>query len=96
MDTAAMIERVAKALYEQVTNADSDPFVTEWDNLREKYKDTWRDQARAAIKTMREPTEAMTTCPMATCYNYGPYGQAEVRRIWSAMIDEALSPQRNG
>lgn len=42
------------------------------------------------IAAMREPTQAMASHPMATCYNYGPYGDKEVRRIWRAMIGAAL------
>jgi hypothetical protein len=39
---------------------------------------------------MREPTQAMIDDHKARAYNYGPYGDKEVRRIWSAMIDAAL------
>jgi hypothetical protein len=50
-----------------------------------------RHLAAAAIEAMREPTDAMASSPMATCYNSGPYGDKEVRRIWGAMIDAALA-----
>lgn len=46
--------------------------------------------ARAAIEVMREPTSDMVNDPMARCYNIGPYGDKEVRRIYQAMIDKAL------
>lgn len=46
---------------------------------------------RETIEAMREPTEAMINSPMARCYNDGPYAVKEVGRIYSAMIDAALS-----
>lgn len=44
-----------------------------------------------AIKAMREPTEKMINSPMARCYNTGPYGDKEVRRIFTAMIDAVIN-----
>jgi len=46
--------------------------------------------ARAVIQAMREPTEAMINNELARCYNHGEFADKEVRRIYSAMIDEAL------
>lgn len=48
--------------------------------------------ARAAMEAMRSPTEEMINSPMARCYNDGPYADKEVRRIFSSMVDAALSP----
>jgi hypothetical protein len=44
-----VVEIVAIALYDDATNADVDPYVDRWDELRDKIKDTWRHQARVAI-----------------------------------------------
>ncbi len=72
-----MIERVAKAISECHSGRD-------WRGMSEYGKDWWREEARAAIEAMREPTEAMETA-----------GQVDPLPIstnasWKAMIDEAL------
>lgn len=72
-----MVERVAKALH-----AGSDS-PTEWFDY-ETDREYWRDQARAAIAAMREPTEAMCAAAEAT----GDHWYFD--DSWAAMIDAAL------
>lgn len=75
-----MLERVARAL-----------FKTEWDNkghsweMEAAHHAYWREQARAAIAAMREPTEDM-------CMIGEDLGEvhAAAAQIWRAMIDAAL------
>jgi hypothetical protein len=76
-----MVERVARDLAALITEPGQHP---------DSQMPQCMALARAAILSMRQPTEAMIECPMARCYNYGPYGAQEVRRIFSAMIDQAL------
>jgi hypothetical protein len=62
-----------------------------WENCAQSQ---WVSDARAGIKAMREPTQAMIDDHKARAYNYGLYGDKEVRRIWSAMIDAALMSEQ--
>ena len=80
-----MIERVAKNLCDFDLGKDAWDFTGEHD-----CRDDYRALARVAIKAMREPTEAMINNEFARAYNYGPFGDKEVRRIFTAMIEEAL------
>lgn len=74
-----MVDRVARAIAE-----------SDFGHSNEWAVEITIRAARAAIEAMREPTDEMATCQMATCYNTGPYGDKEVRRIYRAMIGEAL------
>jgi hypothetical protein len=74
-----MIERVARAIAEQNHG------LTTWDE--------WIDEARAAIKAMREPTEAMMNglritreCD-STAALWAPI-------VWRTMIDAALCKEK--
>lgn len=81
----AMVERVATAIYE--THLAGDVYATRWQDLRDKQKDGFRDNARAAIAAMREPTEAMRAAGIAGTkgsYDSFTYGAYEL------MVDEAL------
>lgn len=69
----SMIERVAKAL--------SDLWYDSSGTASEK------EQARAAIEAMREPTEEMIFSGGKTPY----YGRDTPRIFWHVMIDAALS-----
>ncbi len=51
----------------------------------------FNDAARAAIKAMREPTEAMLRADMHLG-GYDGLFEAEPDEIWRAMIDAALKP----
>jgi hypothetical protein len=77
-----LIERVAKAIYEDRNGAGCMP----WGRRDEAHKEPYRSDARAAIEAMREPTEEM-----------GKAGADHVRNvsggmsgIYRAMIDAAL------
>lgn len=73
-----MIERVAAAL-EILPIRDNENRGGELDRLR------LREAARAAIKAMREPTEAMIDVGGAFCDSNAAW------RAWQATIDAALS-----
>lgn len=68
-----MIERAAKAIYESRNGARCKP----WSIQTKAHKEPYFADAFAAIKAMYEPTDAMASNPMATCYNYGPYGDSD-------------------
>lgn len=84
-----MVERVARGLWE------SEPVIFAW-GPQERHRIPWdvaverdlagvgifRQFARAAIKAMREPTEAM--CDAGDEYN------GNDRAVWQSMIDAAL------
>ncbi|WP_069335548.1 hypothetical protein [Sphingobium yanoikuyae] len=90
-----MIERVAKAIYEE-----DDPWhkAWPWPDLNESQgsPEPYRRIAAAAIKAMREPSEAMiiamteVPCDEATpggvLFNTG----TEAKAIWQSAIDAAL------
>lgn len=81
----AMIERVARALYDAQSD-DGDWLMHESGGpVRTEY----RAMARAAIEALREPTNAM-------CFVNGPgdqhnYADAAARETWRKMIDAALN-----
>ncbi|WP_313326297.1 hypothetical protein [Sphingobium yanoikuyae] len=86
-----MIERVAKAIYEE-----DDPWhkAWPWPNLNESQgsPEPYRRIAAAAIKAMREPTNFML---VEATENAGPIDCCSVdekgaKEVWQAMIDAAL------
>jgi hypothetical protein len=74
-----MIERVARA-----THNHSREHANSWDELLPYYHNKYRQDARAAIAAMREPTEAMINAGDRTDHD------VEAATVWQAMIDEAL------
>lgn len=79
-----MVERVARALFEaEYPGGEADEY--RW----ERSADAYRDQARAAIESMREPTETMARAALFS----NPYvprdGLIEIEH-WKIMIDAAL------
>ena len=98
-----MVERVAESLFVQHYF----PAPALWDGEPEQRKQFYRDMARAAIKAMREPTEAMIVAGTLADW----VGEAESREglsimpnddygtpigIWPEMIDAALGEQKDG
>jgi hypothetical protein len=92
----SMIERVAKAIYEE-----DDPWhkAWPWPNLNESQgsPEPYRRIAAAAIKTMREPTESMTCAGFDAAMGEisDDFDRIEVqssigRTVWHRMIDAAL------
>jgi hypothetical protein len=61
------------------------PEATPWPALRERDRDGFRDQARAAIKAMRHPTKTMLQAGRETMPVID-----HSERTWQAMIDAAL------
>lgn len=72
--TTSMIEKVARAI------ADQTGMGHRWTEHRH--------EARAAIKAMREPTEAMV---FASAKLSQPVHRSDAYLIWQAMIDAALN-----
>lgn len=77
---ATMIERVARALYEDRFG----PSVAPWSQLKDAHKAPYISDARAAIAAMREPTERMAQA------GDDLHDFASARLFWSHMIDAAL------
>ncbi len=77
-----MVERVAKALWEQYSVS-----MHPWSEAKPYEREKLHADARAAIAVMREPSEAMllTAAKLGTLSSHGaPY------ETWQEMIDEAL------
>jgi len=92
-----MIERVARSLFA----ASLGPTVSfklaleiadaNWHQFSDELADRWRQSARVAITSMREPTDAMLdAAPNWDCLECDGAGYTTNRDCWSAMIDEAL------
>lgn len=90
--TSEMIERMARAMvgYLRPAQAKCPTELLSHVDVDDSDLDVMA-LARAALEAMREPTEAMINDPRARCYNYGEFGDKEVRRIWTAMINAALA-----
>lgn len=83
MTASEMVERVARALHKRMSPAKI------YDNLPERSKALLRDDARAAIEAMKEPSPAMRRAGIATSIRQGR--GVDVTEIFSAMISAALS-----
>lgn len=81
-----MVERVARAIYFR----GDDQGDTAWHHCQLWHRDVAREQARAAIEAMREPTEAMVKAA------YGRERTGTERGNWRAMIDAALKEKQDG
>lgn len=84
-----MIERVARALHEELAGGDPDelihhPAQKSWEAPSWQRWKQWEEAAQAAIAAMREPTLGMIHC--------GPVTPVTCRVTWTAMIDAALQP----
>ena len=102
-----MVERVAKALYEISPYEDAGEAIdgfqvtpggpVKWESLVECYGDAadeWREQARAAIAAMREPTGLAIRDGMIAIETRRPEcgsSREQAAACWRAMIDAALA-----
>ncbi len=84
-----MVERIAIAL----ACVELGMTPQDWPSCYETGKERYRQQAREALKAIREPTSAMLKADVSL----GGYGfaegecyQADPKEVWQAMIDEAL------
>lgn len=78
-----MIERVARAMAKRNHPSASDRDIDDmWEG--------WSADAYAAIKAMREPTEAMVSSG-GDC-DWDGYEDPNMASAWRLMIDEALDP----
>jgi hypothetical protein len=85
-----MLERAARVL--------ASSFGDDWDDLSEEIRESLRDDIRAVLQVIREPSEAMVErgCFCDDLRSDRPGGSAEQDRHWMAcswrsMIDAALS-----
>lgn len=101
LEGSAVVERVAQAIYgrnpyyDQNVDADdrpvSAPFRLSWDDLSEKAREDFIEDARAAIKAMREPTEAQIRAVDKALHEHWPNARKMAVAMQHAMIDSALS-----
>ncbi|WP_311267839.1 hypothetical protein [Sphingobium sp. WCS2017Hpa-17] len=85
METRAvtMIERAARAMYDNVQPE------WDWDDPdAELLRRMYRDNARAAIRALREPSDAVTNAGYNELLCYNSAGNA-----WRAMVDAVLAEQ---
>ena len=75
-----MIERVAAAMWERTHDGRWD----DWGDGQDESRIIHREDARAAIEAMREPTEEMSHAGWRTDSGIS-------RVVWQAMIDKALN-----
>ena len=89
---SAMVERVAKRLYEEIHG--KLPIPSPWEDIWPELKNRYRDVAFAAIEEMRDPTEPMIDAGDNASFEPRSevqyIGTVMVKDIWRAMIDEAL------
>ena len=89
-----MIERVARAIHFR----GDDQGDGAWSHCQPWLRMVAREQARAAIEAMREPTEAMVASgESAASFGIGkPKDEAAIPRVWRWMIDASLSNSKGG
>lgn len=94
-----MAETIARAIYDATDPTRDDPIgvtlhnseFVEAETLPEQLEQVMsicRAAALAALKAMREPTEAMTEAASAR-HRWG-FGQADARLAWEDMVDAAI------
>lgn len=93
-----IIERVARAMHEELAGGDPDelihhPAQNSWEPPTRKRWEQWEDAARAAIEAMRPATAAMLEAGMHEPFpGESPrLGVWECAETWVAMIETALS-----
>jgi len=79
----SMIEKIAEAIYERIRKGAR--HMPPWAEQPETVKDWHRKIARAAVESMREPTDEM----VAAAFALGHEAQC-APEVWEAMIDKAL------
>ncbi|HLY90849.1 MAG TPA: hypothetical protein VKQ27_17840 [Acetobacteraceae bacterium] len=89
----SMIERMAQALWSYEPWAQHET----WDDLSMHGKAYWRERASLAVRTMREPTEAMYRAgenSLSALDGVADFGQLEEHKLklqWQAMVDAVLA-----
>lgn len=84
-----IVERVAVAIFKRARDE------SDWSEISEDERHQWRADARAAIAAMREPTETMPMAGFHAAFETSDepvyVGDHEIRKMWRAMIDDALA-----
>lgn len=86
-----MVERVAKAVFDEANRQQPHPSDKEWAQASVQDKGAAHSFARAAIAAMREPTEAMAVAGAKTVEGHVWLTGESIHRRWQAMIDAALA-----
>lgn len=88
-----MVERVARAIHARYCDTAMGYVGAEkWENLADWEKDFGRGLARAAIESMREPTDNMFDAGEKAASVYSDRWMMSIADdVWRAMIDAALS-----
>jgi hypothetical protein len=79
-----MIERMAKALYDDWVKEDFTEDYCAWDLL--PGKDMWRQRARATLAAMQEPTDKM----IDAVYDPAVNSRSSVANDWRSMVEAEL------
>jgi len=92
MTEQSMVEKIARAICDSDFCDDGDHGAGEaWADMDERQRDYYRDNARAAIKALREPNEAMVDAARGRIP--AAHGQAWIfaKDAYTAAIDAALA-----
>jgi hypothetical protein len=86
------VESVARALCARHSDneTDADQWVIDLDNHPVRYWTNWKEDARAAIEAMREPTIEMADAPNIHANLIPQTSPPMWARAWQIMIDAAL------
>lgn len=85
--TNEMIERVAKATYENYFENLIGELEPSWEELPEDAKDRLRYSIKCGIKAMREPTEDQYN---ALCATDKMWKELDSKTVWQTYIDAVL------
>ena len=83
-----MIERVAEAIFKKRYEADGTYRLLKWADY--KGKDFYLEDAKAAIKAMRDPTEKMCNQGAMEMPDYDPTND-DAKTCWINMIDAVIN-----
>lgn len=86
MGNDEMIERVARAIYFRGDDQGDDA----WNHCQPHWRELAREQARAAIRALRIPTEAMCQAG-SDAHSVWGFGAADAAIVFPAMLDAALA-----
>jgi hypothetical protein len=84
-----MIERCAKAIVDSYNEGPG--LRSDWEFLSEWQRDFARNQARAVLAAMREPTEEMLAPYEDAMTEWWGNAEEMAENVWHEMIDAALS-----
>lgn len=88
-----MVERAARAIWDK-----ANPDCGTWDQIPEHWRPPFREQARAAIASLRKPSRAMSEAAALRMHHDCGHLQAmlEFREEWQAAIAALLDQPEHG